>query len=1028
MTPSSPPPPLSTGNLTALPRWIAVVALAITVAGALALLHHPANVLGQQPPVESEHDVEFKQGYPQFINGPADGVYNTGETVEVKILLNMSVEDVEDDPMTMSLLVGDTRRAMQKDGVEGAWLGFTYEVTSTDVDKDGISIPADGISGKLQINDSDSAYNGLQIDASSLLSATFEGGDRHLVNFIHVKSMHVDTDIGDSDPFLTGHAIHVYVLFSHSVRQNLGHSRDRWPRLAIEIGDNTRQATLNAGGLTRDGQSHYSRFVYIVSRNDVAERNIRIPENPFSGETAYKGVSGNLLDMGEISHPGLTPSPALRVNPQPDITSISITSSPVNGEHYVAGETIKVLVRFRNAIQYGSSLPRHSVPTIRLRFDGTNRSATATNVSRSGGQLRHLELSYTVHEDDVARQGVAVIANSLRLNQFPYDVDEPQPNSLLHRLVPADSSHAVWTPTAVVTDVRISSQPTHDAGYLIGDNLEVEVAFDTPVALVDDAVLPYLTTVLVHPERQAGGSRSLTYVSGSGTDLWRFAYEIVSGDVAYTGLAVQAIGPDTGWPEGLVRQIPAGPVDVTSGAREVTTQQQVYGGIFPSEIEILSAPANLASYVTGEEFRFVVRFDELMTHEGDRPQLNLQVGENLRAATLIPDNPFLTQTYTFVYTFTDEDEDLDGIEIPDTLFVLNDDLDLSFALFPADREKWGTHPTWIWTLYNPDPGVLSGHAVNRPPDTWITDVRVASEQNDEMAYLYGDTIEIAVLFNEPVEMIADNDPPWLTATLAMGSDEWNRRFSYASGAGTDTWRFRYTVQRRDASYPNTSITAIGPDSGWPDQVVRRVGGGAVNATFEQVSFDLPVYGGIFATGVSIDSEPSAGSSRGKMWYVTGDTFRFTTTYEYLTGPEEVLSINLKVGDNIRVAQWSDDNPRTGASSWKFEYTFTDEDYDADGIEILDTSYVEHNFDNGYIHVTDEDVAADFGYLPIWEFRNPEPGVLDDHLVNLTSEDLLNTAYGVNQTISRGRMTRDGHRQSPRLSHGKASSYETALTP
>ncbi|MCY4620173.1 MAG: hypothetical protein OXD50_16720, partial [Chloroflexi bacterium] len=78
-------------------------------------------------------------------------------------------------------------------------------------------------------------------------------------------------------------------------------------------------------------------------------------------------------------------------------------------------------------------------------------------------------------------------------------------------------------------------------------------------------------------------------------------------------------------------------------------------------------------------------FSSLLAFIESEPTIDLLVGLNVRSATLVDEHD-LTEvtTLSFECTFTSSDSDVDGIEILDTDFRVNDDLENGyvFALAP----------------------------------------------------------------------------------------------------------------------------------------------------------------------------------------------------------------------------------------------------------------------------------------------------------------------------------------------------------
>ena len=90
-------------------------------------------------------------------------------------------------------------------------------------------------------------------------------------------------------------------------------------------------------------------------------------------------------------------------------------------------------------------------------------------------------------------------------------------------------------------------------------------------------------------------------------------------------------------------------------------------------------------------------------------------------------------------------------------------------------------------------------------DTTAPRVTSVSSTADDGAYNLGDTIPVTIQFSESVTVTG-------TPQLTLETGSVDRTASYASGSGTDTLTFNYTVQTGDAStdlgYPNTTALAL----------------------------------------------------------------------------------------------------------------------------------------------------------------------------------------------------------------------------
>ena len=82
---------------------------------------------------------------------------------------------------------------------------------------------------------------------------------------------------------------------------------------------------------------------------------VSVPANPFSGTCHRRTEPSYLFDFANVTSEGL--ESGYRVNPEPDIESISITSTPEQSTGYMPGEAIIVTVKFFEEVEIGEPQP-----------------------------------------------------------------------------------------------------------------------------------------------------------------------------------------------------------------------------------------------------------------------------------------------------------------------------------------------------------------------------------------------------------------------------------------------------------------------------------------------------------------------------------------------------------------------------------------------------------------------------------------------------------------------------------------------
>ena len=175
-----------------------------------------------------------------------------------------------------------------------------------------------------------------------------------------------------------------------------------------------------------------------------------------------------------------------------------------------------------------------------------------------------------------------------------------------------------------------------------------------------------------------------------------------------------------------------------------------------------------------------------------------------------------------------------------------------------------------------------------PPD--VQGIEITSDAGSDATYGLGDDIEVTVSFSEIVHVLpAPDDPVLPLLQIAVG--RLVRNAVLVDGSGTETLRFRYTVQLGDDDDDGISI---GPDP-VIGGVIRDDGGTAMDRTFLGVpaqpahkvdAGDAEPPG---VTEVAIVSAPQAGDT-----YGTGEAIRVRVTFDrevHVTG-DPVLRLSI----------------------------------------------------------------------------------------------------------------------------------------
>ena len=376
-----------------------------SAAGANADLNLGTHAIENDP----EHKVDGsvaavpRVDYTRIYGNPPNGVaYAAGEWIEGQVRFSIPVE-VSGRPRLALHVGGRTRHAtLYRQGSDGRWLYFRYEVQRQDVDTDGISVPA----------------NGLNLNGGSIRSAAGANADLNLgTHAIENDPEHkmdgsvaavprVDyTRIYGNPPngvaYAAGEWIEGQVRFSIPVEVS------GRPRLALHVGGRTRHATLYRQG--SDGRRLY--FRYEVQRQDVDTDGISVPANGLNlNGGSIRSAAGANADLNLGTH-AIENDPEHKVDGSvaavPRVDYTRIYGSPPNGVAYAAGERIEGQVRFSIPVEVSGR------PRLALHVGGRTRHATFYRQSSDG---LWLNFRYQVRRQDSDADGISIPANALQLN------------------------------------------------------------------------------------------------------------------------------------------------------------------------------------------------------------------------------------------------------------------------------------------------------------------------------------------------------------------------------------------------------------------------------------------------------------------------------------------------------------------------------------------------------------------------------------------------------------------------------------
>ncbi|WP_448208752.1 Ig-like domain-containing protein, partial [Azospirillum sp. sgz302134] len=388
----------------------------------------------------------------------------------------------------------------------------------------------------------------------------------------------------------------------------------------------------------------------------------------------------------------------------------------------------------------------------------------------------------------------------------------------------SSSTYTVTVDRTAPTVVSVSAPA--DKTYKLGDVLSFTVTFPEAVSGLSGSTLALTVD-------QAGGSatRQATLASSTATTA-TYSYTVQAGDLDGNGVTVNGLSAPNATDA-------AGNALVTTLNGVASTAQVKVDGVAPTVASVTLPAAK--TYLAGEVLEFVVTFDDatLALANAGSSALAFTLGGVAKSAA------YAGQTggaVTYRYTVASGDDSTTGVTVSG--ITLGTATYTDPAGNPADLSLAGK--------------VGSGAGIM--VDTMAPTVTGVTSTTANGAYKAGDTITIKVAFSEAVVV---NGAP----TLALNS---GRTASYASGSGTDTLTFTYTVADGD-TVADLDVASTAALAG----TIKDMTGNAAPGT-------LPAPGGANSLGAAKDivldttaptvvgvKVPDAGT------YLPGDTLSFT---------------------------------------------------------------------------------------------------------------------------------------------------------
>ena len=620
--------------------------------------------------------------------------------------------------------------------------------------------------------------------------------------------------------------------------------------------------------------------------NDLTEEARRL--RPVPQDAAHK------VDAGNDDQP-------------PSIQRLRITSTPQVGDTYAAGETIEVQVIFSEAANVlevgtvGGQIVDLERPVLELELSCSGRTVSrSARLAPEDDASDTLTFRYAIVDGDCDDDGVYIPANALTGGAI---VDYSSAANEANRAHDAHQSKqkvdGVTPRPTGPPEITSRLQPGAE-GYGVGEKITVRVPFSERIFVAGQ---PTLRLTI------GRAARNMLFAGVKDDDAaLEFRYVVASGDQDVDGVS---IGPDAlsggtiqdaagnAWTNRRLLALPSDAAHRVAGGSDFLPP-------VVTNVRFSNRPPRGTYYGPNEHIEVEAEFNERVFIVAGTPAMRLSIGANSRTAVYLTGDG--TETLTFRYVVQANDSDEDGISIgPNAIFggTLHDRAGNEAALaFVGLRQD-------------------STRKVNQRGDQIAPFVQTVSFKDDPPAnstYALGEVVKVEIKFNEFVHVSGQ-------PSLALSIGPNVRQARYASGSGTNTLEFRYTVQDGDLDEDGISIGS-GPAS---------LAGGAIRddsgnpATRDFLALHANERHLVDGVAPSIGSAPAISSAPER-----GDTYRIGEMIELrVTFDDEVQAtgnptIALRVGTASREAALADGSG-SGTDTLVFRYTVQDGDLDEDGV-------------------------------------------------------------------------------------------------
>ena len=849
------------------------------------IVGNPAALTHAALPTQPDHKVEAiapaisVQGTNPFTSTARRySTYQEDETIEVTVAFSETVYVTGTPQFTLKIGTAD-RTANYTEGTGTKNLAFAYTVATGDEDTDGIGFDAN----QLTLPDTTVTITDLFGNAATLTHPPLPLHPLHKVDAVlpHVQpnGIAITSSVGSDNIYTVGERVQVTLTFNEAV------TVVNTPQLTLKVGNTERTAEYMSGTGTEK-----LMFEYTIAIGDTDADGIEVQADKLSmNNGTIRDIVGN---TATLTHAALAPQTDHKVDavsPRLNTDGLAVTSTSGNN-YYRQGTTLQVTATFNEEVTVAGT------PTLGITIGMSNRSATY----QSGSGTAKLVFEYTVATGDLDTDGISILANQITVpvNATLQDT-AGNPADVTHRALDTQPTHKVdgVVPTVAPKGLAITSTPTSNHTYTIGETIQVTVTFTENVVVTNT---PQVTLKIGTEEETAD------YKRGTGTTYLIFEYTVVSGDEDTDGIEIEANKLSAN--NGTIKDVGGNTATLTHAAltprptHKVNTTQNLI--LDPQQFAPTVSSVTLTStgpYGVADKVEVTVATSASISVTGS-PTVTLVIGASQKTAGYHTGSG--SATLVFRYTVVAGDTDTDGIAVKANTLTLNggtleNGSGKALVLDHSGVANTGT-----------------SHAVDTTPPT-VKGLSVTSSSTNNY-YKQGATLQVTATFSEEVNVTG-------TPTLTLKIGNVNKKASYASGTGSTALVFAYTVASGDTDADGISIAA-NQLSGTIKDAVGNAATLMHAALGTQASHKIDgIVPRVVTNGLAITSTPNTGDT-----YKKDEKIQIQVSFNENVTVTGTPQLTVNIGNVNKKANCTSGS---GTPQLVFGYTVASGDTDADGISI-----------------------------------------------------------------------------------------------